>query len=89
MINITKLCLIIIFVLSTAMAQRKAGTKKNVIIKYKKYESFDLGNLEIKGKIMAPGDLSVKERRRSQFGRNLYSKDDYSSEINEDIRNLR
>ena len=40
---------------------------KNVLVKYKKYESFDLGNLEIKGKIIAPGDLTVKERARKVF----------------------
>ena len=34
------------------------------IIKYefKKYEKFDLGDLSVKGDLIAPGDLSVRER---------------------------
>ena len=63
--------------------------KKNVIIKYKQYESFDLGNLEIKGKIIAPGDLSVKERQRKRFSRPLFERDQFDPEVRKDIQNLR
>ena len=41
--------------------------KKNIVYKYKEYESIDLGALEIKGQIMAPGDLTVNERARTEF----------------------
>lgn len=61
----------------------------NVIIEYKKYESFDLGNLEVKGQILAPGDLSVKERDRKVFERALYERFNFDKESNQDIRNLR
>jgi len=70
-----------------ALAQKPKG--KNVIIKYKQYESFDLGNLEIKGKIIAPGDLSVKERQRKRFSRPLFERDDFDPEVRKDIQNLR
>ena len=70
-----------------AIAQEKQG--KNVVIKYKKYESFDLGNLEIEGKIIAPGDLSVKERSRRTFNRPLFERDDFDPEVRADIQNLR
>jgi hypothetical protein len=70
------------------MAQ-KPKRKKNVVIKYKQYESFDLGNLEIKGKIIAPGDLSVKERQRKRFSRPLFERDDFDPEVRRDIQNLR
>ena len=70
-----------------AIAQEKQG--KNVVIKYKKYESFDLGNLEIEGKIIAPGDLSVKERSRRTFNRPIFERDDFDPEVRADIQNLR
>ncbi|MEX0798086.1 MAG: hypothetical protein WEB87_07115 [Bacteriovoracaceae bacterium] len=63
--------------------------KKKVIYKYKEYEKFDLGDLEIKGSIVAPGDLSVKERRRKKFERNLLQKKDFDEKIIQDIKFLR
>lgn len=69
------------------IAEEKQG--KNVVIKYKQYESFDLGNLEIEGKIIAPGDLSVKERSRRTFNRPLFERDDFDPEVRADIQNLR
>ena len=76
----------LVFFSVTNFAQAK---KKNVVIKYKKYESFDLGNLEIKGKIIAPGDLSVKERQRKRFSRPLFERDEFDPEVRRDIQNLR
>ncbi|MCR9204306.1 MAG: hypothetical protein NXH75_07005 [Halobacteriovoraceae bacterium] len=76
-----------LFNLGNAWAEPKVKSK--VIIKYKQYESFDLGNLEIKGKIIAPGDLSVKERQRKRFSRPLFERDEFDPEVREDIQNLR
>jgi len=64
-----------------------AQTKK--IYKYKEYERFDLGDLEIKGSLIAPGDISVKERRRKVFERELIKKDDFNKKIIEEIKLLR
>lgn len=61
----------------------------NVKVEYKKYESFDLGNLEIEGKIIAPGDLTVQERERRRFNRNLFERPNFNNEIKEDIQHLR
>lgn len=61
----------------------------NVRVEYKQYESFDLGNLEIEGKIIAPGDLSVQQRDRKRFNRNLFERFDFNPEIKEDIYHLR
>jgi len=66
--------------------------KKNesgVIVKYKQYESFDLGNLEVKGEIIAPGDVSVQERNRKKFYRNLHLRKSFDREMKSDIDNLR
>lgn len=84
------LLILTLFINFSAWAQNgKPGAKKNVIIKYKQYESFDLGNLEIKGKIIAPGDLSVKERQRKRFSRPLFERDQFDPEVRKDIQNLR
>mgnify|MGYP000695838154 CR=1 FL=1 len=63
--------------------------KEKVVYKYKQYEKFDLGDLEIKGSIIAPGDLSVKERRRKIFKRKLYRRKDFDKNIENDIKYIR
>ncbi len=62
---------------------------KRTIYKYKKYERFDLGDFEIKGNIISPGDLSVQERERRVFNRKLFDRFDFDPEIKEDIENFR
>jgi hypothetical protein len=63
--------------------------KKNVIYKYKDYESIDLGQFDIKGKIIAPGDLTVSERERPPFKRDLLEKNNFDLENKREILNLR
>jgi len=65
------------------------AAKERVVYKYKQYEKFDLGDLEIKGSIVAPGDLSVKERRRKIFKRELFKRTDFDHLIIKDIKYLR
>jgi hypothetical protein len=72
-----------------SLSSQAQGENKNLIVKYKQYESFDLGNLEIEGKVIAPGDISVKERQRKKFYRDLYVREDFNPEIFKDIDNLR
>ena len=78
--------LITILLSTGSMAQDE---KKNVIYKYKEYEAIDLGALEIKGQIMAPGDLTVNERARQEFKRSLLEKNNYDFENRREIENLR
>lgn len=81
-----KLILLVSLLLSTVSVY---GQKKKVVYKYKEYEKFDLGDLEIKGSIIAPGDISVKERRRKVFERDLLHRDDFDKKIIEEIKFLR
>tara|TARA_R110002072_G_scaffold64203_3_gene159517 strand:- start:127387 stop:127638 length:252 start_codon:yes stop_codon:yes gene_type:complete len=81
-----KLILVILLLQTYALANE---SKKNVIVKYKQYEKFDLGNLEIKGKVIAPGDLSVLERKRKVFSRDLFERKNFDDLIKQDIKNLR
>lgn len=81
---------IIIIVLSFFISQEiKAETKEQVIYEYKKYEKFDLGNLEVKGELIAPGDISVRERDRKRFSSDFYIRDSFKQQILDDIKALR
>jgi len=81
---------LLLFGLAMVDAMGQGGNDKaKIIYKYKKYEKFDLGNLEIKGRIIAPGDLTVKERKRKIFNRKLYNRLDFDSEVKRDLQDLR
>lgn len=64
-------------------------TKEKVIYEYKKYEKFDLGNLEVQGELIAPGDISVRERERKRFELDLYSRDNFDDFVAKDLDSLR
>lgn len=78
--------ILLLVILSSSLS---AFAQKKVVYKYKEYEKFDLGDMEIKGKIIAPGDISVKERRRKVFERDLLHRDDFNKKIIEEIKFLR
>ncbi|HLE10344.1 MAG: hypothetical protein A2504_04395 [Bdellovibrionales bacterium RIFOXYD12_FULL_39_22] len=62
---------------------------QKIIYEYKKKEFIDLGNLEVKGTILAPGDISVQTRKRKEFNRNLFNRDDFNDKCTSDLKNLR
>ena len=84
-----KLIIISIMSLLLSLQVFAQEEKKNVIYKYKEYELIDLGSLEIKGQIMAPGDLTVNERERKSFKRSLLEKNNFDFENGREIENLR
>ena len=90
-----KILLIVIFPIFNCLAfaedanQEKLATTKATVYKYKEYETIDLGSMEIKGQIIAPGDLSVNERERKIFIRSLLEKSNFDSENKREIENLR
>lgn len=63
--------------------------EQKTIYEYKKYEKFDLGNLEVKGQLIAPGDISVRDRQRRRFELDLYSRKDFDSFIKKDVESIR
>jgi hypothetical protein len=75
-------CVILVF-------SSQTFAKKKVVYKYKEYEKFDLGDMEIKGEVVAPGDLSIKERRRKKFERDLLQRGDFDQKIINDIKFIR
>jgi hypothetical protein len=62
---------------------------EKVIYQYRKYERFDLGNMEVKGNLIAPGDISVRERERKRFQVELYTRKEFDPFIKKDIESLR
>lgn len=76
-------------ILFTLLFSFNCFSKEKVVYKYKEYERFDLGDMEIKGSVVAPGDLSVKERRRKIFHRNLFQRKDFDQLIIKEIKYLR
>lgn len=79
--------LLILGVMSLAL--NAVAEEQKVIYQYKKYEKFDLGNLEVKGELIAPGDISVRERDRRKFELDLFSRKDFDSFIKRDVESLR
>lgn len=74
---------------SEVVTQDKTASPKNTVYKYKEYETIDLGSMEIKGQIIAPGDLTVNERERKIFKRSLLEKSNFDFENKREIENLR
>lgn len=80
---------ILAMLLSFYIIGEARGQEQKTIYEYKKYEKFDLGNLEVKGQLIAPGDISVRERDRRRFELDLYSRKDFDGFIKKDIESLR
>ncbi len=77
------------YILGFYMMSLAYGDEQKVIYQYKKYEKFDLGNLEVKGQLIAPGDISVRERERRRFEMDLFNRDNFDSFIAKDVESLR
>lgn len=71
------------------MMSEAYGEDQKVIYQYKKYEKFDLGNLEVKGQLIAPGDISVRERERRRFELDLFARDNFDPFLSKDLESLR
>jgi hypothetical protein len=80
---------ILAMLLSFYIIGEARGQEQKTIYEYKKYEKFDLGNLEVKGQLIAPGDISVRERDRRRFELDLYSRKDFDAFVKKDIESLR
>lgn len=78
---------ILVFLVFTCPLFAEENVK--IIYKYKKYEKIDLGDLSVKGKLMTPGDLSVKKDKRNKFHENLYHRKNFDKEIIEDQKDIR
>ena len=78
-----------LLIAAPAFAQEPPKLEPKTIYQYKKYEKFDLGNLEVKGQLIAPGDISVRERERKRFELDLYTRKNFDTFQKKDIDSLR
>lgn len=79
-----KVILFVLFLLSGPLF-----AEENIIYKYKKYEKFDLGELEIKGNIIAPGDLTTSNLKVKKLGIHLYERHKFNDLLSKQIKTLR
>ena len=59
-----------------------------IIYEYKKKEFIDLGDLEIKGTLMSPGDITVKSRKIKELERETFFRDNFNKNCIKDILTL-
>ncbi len=85
----SRVYLIIFTILSIGLFSSNSFGKETVIIKYKKYEKFDLGELEIKGSIIAPGDLSTSNLDVRKFSLQIYERKKFDDHMATQLRSLR
>lgn len=81
------LLVMMIFLVTISFAKGKA--KKKVIYKYKKYEKFEMDDLDIEGDTSNPGDLSINPRFRKQFKNSLPSKPNFNREFRKSVLSLK
>lgn len=81
--------LIIVFTIIVTTVNAEESKGSDVVYKYKDYDVIDLGSLEVKGEIVAPGDLTVVERDKKEFDKRLLEKNNFDLEIKREIENLR
>lgn len=76
-------------ILSFNSTYAQESKSNDIVYKYKDYDVIDLGSLEVKGEIVAPGDLTVVERDKKEFDKRLLEKNNFDLEIKREIENLR
>lgn len=71
------------------MFSQHVHAKETIIYKYKKYEKFDLGELEIKGSIIAPGDLSTSNLDIKKFSVRYFERKNFDDKLARQLKSLR
>lgn len=66
--------LTLVFLFSSGVYAQAPEAPAKVIYQYKKYEKFDLGNLDLNGELIVPGEVSVRERERFKINMDLYER---------------
>ncbi len=86
-----KMSLLVVISLSFFQVSFGQGPQppQKIIYKYKKYEKFNLGDMSIKGDVITPGDISVKQRKFKRFSEGLFHRWHFRDMIKEDIRDIR
>ena len=70
-----------------AFAQK--SVKEKVIYKYKKFEKFNLEEINVDGELGAPGEITVSSRYLRQFKNKLPSKPNFHLEMMKGLDRIR
>ncbi len=67
-----------------------AETEKtpNIKYEYKKYEKFDLNEINVEGEAGAPGDLSITPALREEFKNNIEERKNFNSQLKNAIETI-
>ena len=76
-------------ILSTLLTSNLYAQTSKEVYMYKKYEKFDLGDLEVKGELVAPGDISVDERERVREEMDLFIRKESQELADKEVENIR
>ena len=68
----------VLFIIFSMLAFKEAISSENTVYKYKTYEKFDLSDLEVKGSLLAPGDLSVRRRNIGDPNENFWKRENFN-----------
>lgn len=74
------------FILFFIMAKEPTD---RVIVKYKKFESFNLNSLDVGGSNFVPGDFTVLERSRQNFQRTIPNRKSLKDRTIKDVMMIR
>lgn len=80
---------LLLIIFSTTVWAQDAPNDPSVNYEYKKYQKFDLGNLSIKGNILTPGDVSVRDRLPSSITHDVYDRKNFNDHMDKDIQDIR
>jgi hypothetical protein len=80
---------LIVLLLLSNLSFAKSKKKRKVIYKYKKYEKFEMDDINIAGDTSNPGDLSINPRFRKKFKNQLPSKPNFNREFRKSILSLK
>jgi hypothetical protein len=58
----------------SSFAQEAQQPEQKTIYQYRKYDKFDLGSLELDGELLAPGDVTIRERERVRIKMDLFDR---------------
>ena len=77
---------------TSQVLSRSAKSSKNqksiLLKKYKKYEKIDLGDINLSGELISPGDITIKNSKRKKFDTDFYERKNFDDIIKEEILKL-
>ena len=74
---------------ATSKAAPQAHPRRKVIIEYKKYQAIDLGDLQIEGEVVAPGDITIERQDSQHLDYELFEQNHFRRESTRDIQDIR